>query len=165
MARKLAGYWGKRTDFQRNSNHPESLIFQGFSDITEHTGTRLKTRFFELLSGRSRVRIAPGAPKAESPLYVLKGFRLFCYIFGHNGAKERKVQSDWMLFTACVRVYFIRLCSFLNNRIKQNLIFRLLNEEIVILKNLCPCSEQSEADYSRNYALWPADYPYSCFPA
>ncbi len=39
-----------------------------------------------------------------------------------------------MLFTACVRVYFIRLCSFLNNRIKQNLIVRLLNEEIVILK-------------------------------
>ena len=39
------------------------MIFQGFLDITGHTGTRLKTRFFELLSGRSGVRITSGTPK------------------------------------------------------------------------------------------------------
>ena len=81
MARKLAGYWGKRTDFQRNSNHPESLIFQGFSDITEHTGTRLKTRFFELLSGTPPVRIRAGTPQKTPKAFVFQGFSALFFIY------------------------------------------------------------------------------------
>lgn len=50
------------------------MIFQGFSDITGHAGTRLKTSSFELLSGRPLVRIQPGVPDFLSKALAARAF-------------------------------------------------------------------------------------------
>jgi hypothetical protein len=59
-------------------------MLQGFSGITGHAGTRLKMSFFELLSGRSGIRVPSGAPATMPKALILQGFRLslFSALFG-----------------------------------------------------------------------------------
>ena len=54
-------------------------MFQGFSDITGHTGNHLYNKFSELLRGRPGVRIPFGAPDNNAESLYFQRFSAFLF--------------------------------------------------------------------------------------
>ena len=84
-------------------------MFQGFSDITGHTGNHLYNKFSELLRGRPGVRIPFGAPDNNAESLCFQGFSAF--LLSSKRKNNQASLGEVFLFYCCkgimVRVFRI----------------------------------------------------------
>ena len=67
-------------------------MFQGFSDITGHTGNHLYNKFSELLSGTPPVRIRASAPKSAENTVFLALLLFISQASVYKGYKRDKIE-------------------------------------------------------------------------
>ncbi len=68
-------------------------MFQGFSDITGHTGNHLYNKFSELLRGRPGVRIPFGAPDNNAESLYFQRFSAFLFFAVVDGLPASRLAS------------------------------------------------------------------------